>query len=332
MKRVLLALLLLVLVGVPGWVVLSARTSLDHDFRHSAATAALPVFDAAGSRRARPVLSRVVANGMTFRVRSAGFGGTAGNVLLLHGFPESSAMYEPMIPLLAEAGYQVVAFDQRGYSPGARPVGVDAYAVPLLVDDLFAVADAVGFDSFHLVGHDWGAAVGWQAVFDASPRLKSWSALSIPHLGAYGEALRSDEDQRERSAYLGFFALPWLAETLFAFDDFAAMRTGIYAEHRAAIVEEYLAIFSEPGALTAALSWYRATGIDTELDRQRVAVPTAYVWGNEDPVVGAKALELQSQHFDAELVVTELDTGHWLLETEAEAVTQAVLEHLLRHP
>jgi pimeloyl-ACP methyl ester carboxylesterase len=241
-------------------------------------------------------------------------------------------MYQPMIPELAEAGYQVVAFDQRGYSPGARPAGAEAYAIDKLVGDVFAVADALGFDSFHLVGHDWGAVVGWRIVLEGSSRIKSWSALSIPHIGAYAAAIESDADQRRRSAYVGFFRMPWLPEMLFSFNGFTMMRNALYGSHAKETVDEYISIFSEPGALTAALNWYRASDIHNarglNLD---VTAPTAFIWGNQDPVVGDWALESQRQHFDGNLWETELDTGHWLMQTEAQAVNAAVLTLMENH-
>lgn len=334
MKRVLIALLSVVLVvalGVPLALWVGAYASLDHDFAHSRTTAELDAFDPAGSASATPTLSLIEARSMTFRALTAGFAGHRGNVILLHGFPESSAMYAPMIPELARAGYRVMAPDQRGYSPGARPADLDAYTTDKLAADVFAIADAVGFDRFHLVGHDWGAAIGWLMVFEASPRILSWSALSIPHMGAYAATIAEDPDQRERSAYLGFLQLPWLPEALFAFNGFAMMRNGVYAEHGAEIVDEYVAIFSEPGALTAAINWYRASGLATPPQEPTVSIPTAFIWGNQDPVVGDRALQAQRQYFDGNLWETELDTGHWLMETEARAVTDAVLEHVERH-
>ncbi len=326
---VLVALILLIPLAL--WA--GAFLSLDHDRAHATATADLPVFRAQASTGTAPQLSLIDAGGLRFRARTAGFGGTRGNVILLHGFPESSAMYLPMIPVLAEAGYQVLAFDQRGYSPGARPEALDAYTTDKLAGDIFALADAVDFGRFHLVGHDWGAGVGWLAVFSGSERIQSWTALSIPHLGAYAEAIGADPDQQERSAYVSFFQVPWLPEAMFSFNGFTMMRDGVYSEHDPALVEEYLTIFSEPGALTAALNWYRASGLDVQgveggLD---VSMPTLFVWGNSDPVVGDAALEAQRRHFDGNLREVELDTGHWLMETDAQAVTTAVLNHLEAH-
>lgn len=334
MKRILKKLavsVLLLVMGVAVVVWVGSSASLDRDFTHTQLTNALEAFQPDRSTGAMPTLSRIETGELTFRARTAGFGGEQGNVILLHGFPESSAMYEPMIPVLARAGYQVVAFDQRGYSPGARPAQREQYTIDKLVGDVFAVADTVGFDTFHLVGHDWGAAVGWQIVFQPSPRVRSWTALSIPHLGAYADAILTDPDQQGRSRYINFFRTPWLPEAVFTFNGLAMMRTAMYSTHRDEIVTEYVPIFSEPGALTAALNWYRASELTAGVGNMDVSIPTAFIWGNQDPVVGDRSVEAQNGFFDGNLTVTELDTGHWLMETEADAVTRAVLKHVNAH-
>ncbi len=333
MKRILIIVFALAaagLIAAPLILWAGSYASLDHELTHTQQTAGLSAFKPESSSNTTPELSLIDTGDLVFRARSAGFGNSRGNVILLHGFPESSAMYTPMIPALAQAGFQVVAYDQRGYSPGARPDEVEAYTTDKLVADVFTVADTVGFDQFHLVGHDWGAAVGWALVFEDASRVKSWSALSIPHMGAYAEAIAVDADQQERSAYVGFFRTPWLPEAIFSFNGFAMMRSAIYAEHGKEIVAEYLNIFSEPGALTAALNWYRASGLASPGGRMHVTTPTAFIWGNADPVVGQRALEAQRQYFDGNLWETELDTGHWLMETKPAAVSAAVLAHLER--
>ncbi len=331
LKKLLLAVLALaVILGAGLWI--GSVASLDHDRRHAAATAQLPAFDTAAAASEAPTLSRIAARDMIFRARAAGFGGTSGNVLLLHGFPETSVMYEPLLPVLANAGYQVLAYDQRGYSPGARPADVAAYATSELVADVFAVADAVGFDTFHLVGHDWGAAVGWELVMADAERVQSWTSLSIPHLVAYGEAMQTDPDQQDRSAYIGFFQLPWLPETLLTFNGLNMLRTGVYADHPPSVLAEYLDVFAEPGALRAALNWYRAGGLDqprgADAPDPILKLPVLFVWGTEDPVVGDKALALQRNYFEGPFREVPLETGHWLLQTEPQAVTAAVLQHL----
>ena len=120
----------------------------------------------------------IAANGMMFRCRTDG--ATGEPVVLLHGFPETSHMWTALMPKLAAAGYRCLAPDQRGYSPGARPDDVEAYSYRNLASDIFALADAAGFDCFHLVGHDWGGGFVARLVASGSStcewkRAWSWS-------------------------------------------------------------------------------------------------------------------------------------------------------------
>jgi pimeloyl-ACP methyl ester carboxylesterase len=240
-------IVVVVLVAVGG-----SLLSLDWERAHATATHALPVFRGFGSDE----VVRIPARGMEFRARIAGAKGDG--VILLHGFPVTSAMWEPLLAAAADAGYRAVAFDQRGYSPDARPEGAASYAAPELIDDVMAVADAVGFERFHLVGHDWGSAVGWGVVLRHPERVLTWSSLSIPHPAAFLGALQDDPDQQRRSAYFRLFSTPWVPEIMFTFNGLAGLRAGVYDQMSPAQREEYLRVFAEPGALTAALNWYRA--------------------------------------------------------------------------
>jgi pimeloyl-ACP methyl ester carboxylesterase len=240
--RTLLALLLAVAVGFLLLAVATARMALDRELSHTRATAALPRFTA----DAEDGLVRIPARGLEFRARVANASGPRAGVLLLHGFPETSGMWEPLIDAAATAGFRVVAFDQRGYSPGARPDRVDAYALPELQADVLAVADAVGFERFHLVGHDWGSVVGWRVAGSEPARILSWTSLSIPHGGAISAARESDDPP----GYIRVLRTRGLAETLLTAFDFALLRAG-YDAMPPALLDEYLAVFREPGALTA---------------------------------------------------------------------------------
>jgi pimeloyl-ACP methyl ester carboxylesterase len=314
-----------------------AAMSLDRGLEHSAATSALPEF----TPQAADGLVRISAGGQVFRARVAGVdaGSDRPAVILLHGFPVTSAMWLEMIEPMASAGYRVVAFDQRGYSPGARPAEIADYRVDKLTADVLAVADAVGFEKFHLVGHDWGAGVGWSVVINHPERVASWSALSIAHPAAFSAAVENDPDQRARSRYFAFFVMPWLPQTLFSFNGFAMLKT-LYADMSPVAREEYLRVFAEPGALSAALNWYRAmVGSPANADNQSiddqsidVDIPTLFIWGNEDTAVGRLATETQAQYMKGSYEVIELDANHWLMEESPKQVTDAVLAHLSRHP
>mmetsp|Transcript_13324 Transcript_13324/g.35743 ORF Transcript_13324/g.35743 Transcript_13324/m.35743 type:complete len:318 (-) Transcript_13324:211-1164(-) len=159
----------------------------------------------------------VIANSLTFRCLLGGEEGSVADVLLLHGFPFWKEMYVPLIRRLAQCGFRSAAFDQRGYSPGASPESQEQYHYDCLKDDVFAVADALGFTNFHLVGHDHGAALGWYAVAsaDGKRRILSFTALSIPHLDAFSNGLLGDQadlQQQMASQYFTIFTRPGAAQ------------------------------------------------------------------------------------------------------------------------
>jgi pimeloyl-ACP methyl ester carboxylesterase len=239
-------------------------------------------------------------------------------------------MWGPLLDAASTEGYRVIAFDQRGYSPGARPANVGDYAVDKLGQDVLDIADAAGFDTFHLVGHDWGSGVGWGLVLGGTSRVSSWTSLSIPHIAAFGAAISEDPDQRSRSSYMLLFRTPLVAESLMAFNNFAVMRNVMYADHSEDLRNDYLAALAEPGALTAALNWYRAAGAMDKIaaDDPNVHLPVLFVWGNQDPAVGRWAVDAQRQYMQGPFTEIELDTGHWIMETQPAPAIAAILTHL----
>jgi len=278
--------------------------------------------------------TEIQANGMTFTCRTAG-PADGEPVILLHGFPETSHMWTALLPVLAEAGYHCIAPDQRGYSAGARPEGVDQYATTTLVSDVMAIADAAGFDRFHLIGHDWGAAVGWRAVMAHPDRIVSWSALSIPHIASYQRAYATDPAQQEKSAYITFFQQVGAAEEALTGNDFAMLR-GIWTASSPDEVADYVAVLSQPYAMTAALNWYRAGfggGAPMLQDSaQEISVPTLTIWGNQDTAVGRSTTETAAQYMKGPYRFVELDAGHWLIQEQFETVRDELLAHLKANP
>jgi pimeloyl-ACP methyl ester carboxylesterase len=315
--RVLRWLLIVTAVLVAGAAAIfvgGALLSWDWDRVHTARTAALPLV----SESAPDGLVRIDTGDLVFRARVAGLGGRGPGVILLHGFPATSAMWTPLIDAAAAEGYRVVAFDQRGYSPGARPDGVSAYAVPNLVRDVLDVADALGFETFHLVGHDWGCVVGWSVAIEHPDRVLSWSGLSIPHPGALFESLREETPE-----YIRFFQTPWIPELTFTWGGLASLRDGVYTKMTEDQRDEYLGVFAEPGALTAALNWYRALGSsldrfdETSLD---VEPSVLFIWGSGEFWVDAAARKRQREFIRGPYAELEVDAGHWLIAAvEAEA-------------
>src|SRR6185312_6822929 len=139
---------------------------------------------------------------LTFDVRVGGpIDGAA--VMLLHGFPENASMWSGVEPALHAAGLRTIAPDQRGYSPGARPDGVEAYSMHRLVADALGLLDAYGLARVHVVGHDWGAAVGWNLAGRHPDRVATLTAISVPHPAAPGRARRRAAGRRGPAAAVG---------------------------------------------------------------------------------------------------------------------------------
>lgn len=311
----------LVVVSLAAAVVVAGSLlSLDWSRAHRARTAALPLLAASGSEG----LVRIPANGMEFRARVAGLGSDGSGLILLHGHPQSSAMWEPLIAAAAARGHRAIAFDQRGYSPGARPGGALAYPIDAMVGDLLAVADTAGFERFHLVGHDWGSVVGWLASVGHPQRIRSFTGISIPHPGPMIQQL-----QGGLPFYIRVFNTPWLPELLFSFGGFRLLRQTLPDDE--AQREEVVAMLSEPGAHSATLNWYRA--IPASLGSYAgasfdVHAPTLFVWGRREGWVTPERLEAQRALVRGPYHELEVDAGHWVMEEQTEAVVERVLAHV----
>ena len=202
-------------------------------------------------------------------------------VLLLHGYPEDASHWREQLTALAGAGYRAVAFDQRGYSPGVRPTDVAAYGPEELIGDVIAVADVLGWQRFDLIGHDWGSAVAWMTALAYPERLRTLNTVSTPHGAAMTAAIREDPDQQRRSEYIALLRTPGEAERD-RLENGGLRRS--YAGLPADRIDYYVERFSQPGALTAALNWYRA--MRPPAKRGSVVTPTLYVWSTLDPYVG----------------------------------------------
>ena len=198
-----------------------------------------------------------------------------------------------------------------------------------LVGDVLAIADHFGWQRFDLVGHDWGAAVGWATAAAHPDRIRTLTAVSVPHLDPFGVAVREDEDQAQRSAYIQVFRGSGAEKTLL--DDNARRLRQIY-EHRVPDhhVDDYVQRLTEPGALTAALNWYRASQLGGAIGP--VTVPTLYVWSTEDVAIGSTAAFATEQHVTGPYRFEMLeDVSHWIPEEAPDTMSRLILEHLVAH-
>lgn len=252
-------------------------------------------------------------------------------IILLHGFPQTSLSWASVTPPLVAAGYRVIAPDQRGYSPGARPVGVENYGNDLLADDVIELADALGLDTFHLVGHDWGSSIAWVTAARHGDRLRSLTAVSVPHLAAFGRALKNSEDQRAMSRYMQLFRVEGgKAEDVLLGDDGRRLVEFYEGKVPADALAEYVNLFSDRPALTAALNYYRAMGAWLN-DLPAVTVPTTYVWSTGDRALGREGAEMCGDFVDADYRFVQLqDVTHWIPDEAPEALAEAILDRAAR--
>lgn len=279
----------------------------------------------------RPIeIREIPANGLTFRCRLCGMENQGEPVIFLHGFPETSHLWERILRSFADEGYRCLAFDQRGYSPGARPEGIDRYRIDAIASDAIALADGLGWQKFHLVGHDWGAGCGWTIVQLYPERVGSWSALSIPHMGAFATAKKTDPDQMKRSWYMTFFQLPFLPETALGMA-FTGSQPSLWKSSSPEEIKDYLTVFREFQGRRATIDWYRANNT-LPVSYGDVFVPTLLLWGNQDPFVGRAGIEMTGQYMKGEYSLIELDAGHSLVQDQFDRVNQALLNHVQKHP
>jgi pimeloyl-ACP methyl ester carboxylesterase len=270
----------------------------------------------------------IKASGFSFTAFVAGpADGTP--VLLLHGFPQSRHTWTRQIETLAAAGFRCIAPDQRGYSPGARPAGTGNYALDAIVGDALAIMDTMDAPRFHLAGHDWGGQIAWSTAIRAPERVITLSVLSRPHPAAFAEAWAKDPDQPARSGHHKSLLLP---ETIKALreGDLKTFRSLFHAQGVPdANAENYIRTLAEPGALEAAIEWYRAAAVALRTPAPAVRVPALFLWGDRDSTVGRYAAEATARFVDAPYVFMPIEgAGHFLTDQVPDRVNEALLKHL----
>jgi pimeloyl-ACP methyl ester carboxylesterase len=257
-------------------------------------------------------------------------------VVLLHGFPEQNTMWQSIIPRLTAQGYRCLAPRQRGYSPGARPPRRRDYRISELAEDVKTLIDACGAQRVHLVGHDWGATVAWHVAQQFPDRLLTVTAMSVPHPGAFLKALVTSR-QGLASSYILFFQLPRVPEWYLQRGRGTFTLSGLVkarAQHAPELAEAEAKAMAEPGALTAALNWYRAIPLsDTREAGKKVTVPTMFIWSDGDIALREKGARATGDYVLGEYRFEVLKgVSHWILDEQPDMMADLLLDWFAAHP
>ncbi len=253
-------------------------------------------------------------------------------VVLLHGFPEFWYGWHRQIEPLAAAGFRVVVPDQRGYNLSGKPAGIAAYVLSELVSDIIAIADQLGHEKIFLAGHDWGAAVAWSTALLHPQRIAKLAVLNVPHPSVMRKFLGARPRQLLRSWYMFFFQLPRLPEAIFSALNFRigtrallrSSRPGTFSEDD---LMQYRAAWSQPGALTAMIHWYRALfRIRLKFPDKTVRVPTRILWGERDAFLLREMAGESLRYCTNAEIVTFANASHWLQHEEPARVSELLID------
>ena len=257
-------------------------------------------------------------------------------VVLLHGFPEFWYSWRKQIDPLAAAGFRVIVPDQRGYNKSSKPARAKSYALSLLTSDVIAIADQLSCKRIFLAGHDWGAAVAWATALKYPNRVARLAILNVPHPSVMRRYLATNRRQLRRSWYMFFFQLPWVPELFFsAFQFHIGARTLVRSSRPGTFspddLAQYREAWSQPGAMTAMINWYRAAfRFRTRFADSIVRVPTRILWGVRDAFLMQEMAQDSLRYCaDAELF-TLADATHWLQHEQPARVSELLIEFFRR--
>ena len=284
-----------------------------------------------------------LSTGVTLNVRS---GGSGEPILFLHGFPESHRTWRHQLADLAR-DHHVVAPDQRGFALSDKPEGVENYETDKIVADVVALADTLGIDGFTLIGHDWGGAAAWLAALSHPGRVRRLVIVNAPHPAIFGRLLREDPAQQKASEYMLAFRSSQ-AEQMLAENEYAVLKRIVLADLRARgrftadDERAYVTAWSQPGALTGGLNFYRAAKVGppgrdgaaasgtlgTGDAASMVRVPTLVIWGEKDTALLPQNLDGLEQYVP-DLTVRRIPDGtHWVIHEQPELVNRLIREFL----
>ena len=253
-------------------------------------------------------------------------------VILLHGFPEFWYSWHKQIEPLAATGFRVIVPDQRGYNTSSKPRGTAYYKLSDLTSDVLAIADELHQERIFLAGHDWGAAVAWSVAIVHPQRVAKLAILNVPHPSVMLRYLKSNLRQVRRSWYMFLLQLPFLPELVFSSFDFRfganallhSSRPGTFSQNDLA---EYRTAWSQPGALTSMINWYRAAfSHRTKFPDPTVHVPTRILWGERDAFLLSDMAHDSLRYCDSAELYTFANASHWLQHEEPARVSELLID------
>src|SRR5512133_3041748 len=256
-------------------------------------------------------------------------------VVLLHGFPENWRCWIHQIPALVDAGCRVIVPDQRGYNLSDKPKGIRNYRLEELAKDIVGLIDALEYDKVNVVGHDWGAVVAWTLAYQHPERLQHLGILNVPHPLVMRRFLMRDLEQIRRSWYVFFFQLPWLPEMGMRAEGWrgavrALRGSGLIHTFTNEDIQKYKEAWSQPGAITAMINWYRALRYQLRIPKEmQIHVPTLMMWGMKDVALTHRMARPSMDHVDKGNLILIPDATHWVQRDAAEEVNHYLIDFLL---
>jgi pimeloyl-ACP methyl ester carboxylesterase len=248
-------------------------------------------------------------------------------VVLLHGFPDSGRLWRHQVPVLAEAGHQVIVLDQRGYGRSDKPDEVDAYSLLFLAGDVVAVLDQLGIERAHVVGHDWGAAVAWGLGSMVPDRVDQLVALSVGHPSAF---VSVGYEQQIRSWYMLLFQFEGVAEQWLSDNDWANFR--VWSKYPG--TDDVIADLERDGSLTPGLKWYRAnvppdSWVAPPLELPAVPASTMGVWSSGDFALTEAQMTRSSDFVSGPWRYERIEgPGHWMQLEAPDALNELLVDFL----
>lgn len=252
-------------------------------------------------------------------------------LLFLHGFPDFHYGWRKQLPFFEERGYRVIAPDQRGYNLSDKPSSIDAYNLDVLGQDLINLLDELKIDKAVVIGHDWGGGTAWWLAHHHPERVKALIIINMPHPEVFKNYLRHNRAQLRKSWYMLAFQLPVIPEWFvsrakwvhFAEGVKGGARRGAFTEQD---LQKYIKAWSQPGAFTGMVNWYRAAFRKPPKPFPETAVkpPVLIIWGVDDQYIEAEQADISLERCQQGRLVKIKHAGHWVAQEEPDQVNDLI--------